>query len=47
VLCQWKSAIHLQYDGGNIYILPALPDKWKNGSVKGFAARENITADIE
>ena len=37
----------LQSDGENIYLLPALPDKWKNGSVKGLAARGNITVDIE
>lgn len=37
----------LQSDGENIYLLPALPDKWKNGSVKGLAAKGNITADIE
>lgn len=37
----------LQSDGENICLLPALPDKWQNGSVKGLAARGNITADIE
>ncbi|MCL1858443.1 MAG: glycoside hydrolase family 95 protein [Oscillospiraceae bacterium] len=29
-----------------IEILPALPDKWKNGNIKGLKARGNITVDI-
>ncbi len=37
----------LQSDSENIYLLPALPDKWKSGFVKGLAARGNITVDIE
>lgn len=37
----------LQSDGKNIYLLPALPDKWQNGYVKGLKARGNITVDIE
>ena len=37
----------LQSDSENIYLLPALPDKWKNGSVKGLAAKGNVTLDIE
>lgn len=37
----------LQSDSENIYLLPALPDQWKNGSVKGLAARGNVTVDIE
>ena len=37
----------LQSDGENIYLLPALPEKWQNGSVKGLAAKGNITVDIE
>lgn len=37
----------LQSDGKNIYLLPALPDKWQNGSVKGLAAKGNVTVDIE
>ena len=32
----------LQSDGEKIYLLPALPDKWQNGSVKGLAAKGNI-----
>ena len=37
----------LQSNGENIYLLPALPDKWQNGSVKGLAAKGNVTVDIE
>ena len=28
-------------------LLPALPDEWKNGSIKGIKARGNLTFDIE
>lgn len=37
----------MQSDSENIYLLPALPDKWKNGYVKGLRARGNVTVDIE
>jgi len=36
----------LQSDGKNIYLLPALPKKWKKGSVRGLAAQGNVTVDI-
>ena len=37
----------LQSDGKTVYLLPALPDNWQNGSIKGLAAKGNITVDIE
>ncbi len=37
----------LQSHGNKIYLLPALPDAWKNGSVRGLKAKGNITVDIE
>ena len=36
----------LQSDGTHIYLLPALPQKWANGSVKGLAAKGNVTVDM-
>lgn len=36
----------LQSDGKNVYLLPALPDRWGNGSVRGIRAKGNVTADI-
>ena len=36
----------LQSDETHIYLLPALPAKWKTGEVKGLAARGNVTVDI-
>lgn len=37
----------LQSDGKNIYLLPALPDQWKDGAVQGLSARGNVTVDME
>ena len=37
----------LQSDGENVYLLPALPQRWKDGSVHGLAAQGGITLDIE
>ncbi len=37
----------LQSDGESVYLLPALPDKWQSGRIKGIAARGGVTADIE
>ena len=36
----------LQSDETHIYLLPALPRAWKNGSVKGLAAKGNVRVDI-
>lgn len=32
---------------GKIYLLPALPDRWVNGSIKGLLAKGNIKVDME
>lgn len=34
------------YDG-KMYLLPALPDRWANGSIKGLLAKGNIKVDME
>lgn len=37
----------MQSTADKIYLLPALPDKWQNGSIKGLRAKGNIKVDIE
>lgn len=37
----------LQSRDGRIYLLPALPSSWKNGSVSGLKAKGNVTVDIK
>ena len=36
----------LQSDGKTLELLPALPDQWSEGSVKGICARGGVTLDI-
>lgn len=37
----------LQSNEGEVSLLPALPDEWKNGSIKGIKARGNFTVTID
>ncbi len=37
----------LQSHAGQIELLPALPEAWKNGSVMGIRARGNVTVNME
>lgn len=37
----------VQSHSGRIYLLPALPSKWKNGSIKGVLAKGNVIVDLE
>lgn len=41
------SEMLMQSTADTIYLLPALPEKWKNGSIKGLRAKGNIKVDIE
>lgn len=36
----------VQSDGKSVYLLPALPKQWKNGSVKGFRVKGNAKIDF-
>ncbi|MCR5149738.1 MAG: glycoside hydrolase family 95 protein [Clostridiales bacterium] len=36
----------MQSRDNKIYLLPALPDKWSSGSVKGLTAKGNVKVDI-
>ena len=37
----------MQSDGENIRLLPALPDKWRSGAVRGLRAKGGAKVDIQ
>ncbi|MBO5231962.1 MAG: glycoside hydrolase family 95 protein [Clostridia bacterium] len=37
----------VQCNGNNIHILPALPDKWQSGEIKGICITDGATIDIK
>ena len=36
----------IQSQGGEIHLLPALPDEWKEGSFRGLKARGGFVVDV-